>query len=1111
MTDRVRFILYTLILAALTLFTAACGVLPGGALQPKKGLVINEVVSSNKRCLTDPAVGSPDWIELYNGSDRDIDLTGYGLSDNVRKSYQFTFPSVTLGAGEYLLLYAAENNGKERTDVLCTGFGLSKNGDSLYLCNGFYEIVQELDVPALLTDTSYARRADGTYGFCGTPTPGEANTHEISDRPEELFLEQDLNALRITEVQPDGTGEPWLEITNLSDSGVRLDNYYISDVPTNLLRFQLPESTLEAGACVVVYLTGDTGADRFESSFKLGRQDTHVYLSTRQGVLVSELSWEADLPAGLTVVPAADGKSSAYTAFATPGARNSDRVFSSAVLTEMDAADPVRLSEALRVNKYSLVDADGDRSEWVELCNRGKKPVSLAGYYLSDRADDLFKWALPEEVLEPGAFRVVFLSGKDRRDGEWHASFRLSDAEDAVYLTNLDGMRRDALTLPVSLPDTVSVGRDPTGELRYYAQPTPGYENAYGYETAESLGFFNKEGVFISEVCAVNAAKSGKNDWIELHNGSEEAVDLTGWYLSDSDGEPLKYRLEAGKIEPNGYLVIEATSHPTRQKEGVAPFGISPAGETLVLSDGSGMRVDTFCTGVLADGLTSGRIEADAAIARVFFEKPTRGKKNSTSTAAGYAAAPVFSDTALYHDGAFTVTLQCAMPEAEIYYTLDGSEPTRRSRRYEDGIEIERNALVRAAAFAEGRLRSPIVTQTYLFGQAHTLPIVSLAADPNRLDEVFAATGRSSKVEREAYIQYFEPDGRLGVEFPCGIKAKGAGTLTYSQKSLAIHLRGGYGQTEVRYPFFPDSELNTFVSLVIRNGGQDSGDHTYDARLRDSFAARAVEGMHIDNALNRPVIAYINGKYYGIYDLGEDQNKDFLVNHYGVDGDAVDIIQRNKRVLQGSSRDIQRVFAYAVEKNLANDATFEKFCEWIDVDYFTDYFIAQTYFFNADMFNQKYWRSQDYAVKWRPIYYDLDFALDAVSNIRRDIIPSYFDEDGVPSNDGSLTHMNIYVGLNQNAGWRKKCAERYVELVCTQFKPERLIGILDELADQMRPEMERHIERWGHPRSMSAWEGALETLRGIIRERPKYALANMQRNFRISDAQMDEWLEKYGG
>ena len=57
--------------------------------------------------------------------------------------------------------------------------------------------------------------------------------------------------------------------------------------------------------------------------------------------------------------------------------------------------------------------------------------------------------------------------------------------------------------------------------------------------------------------------------------------------------------------------------------------------------------------------------------------------------------------------------------------------------------------------------------------------------------------------------------------------------------------------------------------------------------------------------------------------------------------------------------------------------------------------------------------------------------------------------------------------------------------------------------------MERHIARWNRPKSMSAWEEAVEKLREMIRNRPQYALDNMQAYFKISDAQMDEWIAKH--
>lgn len=125
-----------------------------------------------------------------------------------------------------------------------------------------------------------------------------------------------------------------------------------------------------------------------------------------------------------------------------------------------------------------------------------------------------------------------------------------------------------------------------------------------------------------------------------------------------------------------------------------------------------------------------------------------------------------------------------------------------------------------------------------------------------------------------------------------------------------------------------------------------------------------------------------------------------------------------------------------------------------------DYLIAQTYFANGDMFNQKYWRTTDYKIKWRPVYYDLDLALGS-SSPTRNVLPSYFNAEGVPSQDGSLTNMDIYVGLRKNRSWCEKFGERYVYVVYNYFVPERVTAILDDMVKTMEPEMARHIKRWG--------------------------------------------------
>ncbi len=1092
------------LVVALLPLASACAALTASTTRTG-ALVINEVVSSNKHSLIDPDLGSPDWIELYNASDKAISLEGYGLSDNLRNLNKFVFGPVTIAPGAYLVVYAADNNGATRTEAPCTGFGLSKSGDFVYLTDAYYGVADQLEIPALYTDVSYARRSDGTFGYCAAPTPGAPNTGTIESSLQNLFHNQAQEALIISEVMPtDEThGYPWVELHNTGQSALQLENYYLSDSEANVMRWQLPAATIPAGGYLCIWLSGLGGAGEsgIHSTFKLSKNDTCVILADLRGTVLDEIRWAQGLSTGIAVVKTEEG--GAYTAFPTFEAENSMDTFTELGLQPMEAGDPVHINEVLRHNTLSAIDGDGDRGEWVELVNTSASAMSLYGYFLSDNEADLYKWALPDVQMEAGGYLLVFLSGKNRREGELHASFGLADDETALYLTTINGLKTERIPLDALTRDNISIGRDKSGSLRYFAQPTPGYENAQGFETADSIGCFNPEGVFISEVCAVNEIKSRKNDWIELYNGSAERVDLSGWYLSDSLREPQKWQIESLAIGAGEYAVIETTSHATRQKSGVATFGIGGGGENIVLSDAQGNQVDVFKTGALSEGITSGRLEDDASVERVFFQRATKGEKNSSRFVSGYAPEPAFSEMGLYHTEAFTVRITCRDPNAAVYYTTDGSMPTANSARYAGPVTIGGNTVLRAASVLDGKFHSAVTTATYLFEEPHTVPVVCVNGDPKLVKESLNVSDQLNKIENEALISYYETDGTLGVTFPAGIKVKGAGTVVYAQKSISINLRAGYGQSTVTYPFFPGYEFSTFSALVVRNGGQD----WLYARMRDSYCQRLVEGMHIDNSATRPVAVYVNGKYNGLYDLGEDQNKEYLEAHYGVDSDAVDIIRRNSVALSGRNDDFLNLREYAANTRLSDDAKFAEFAGRIDVEFFTDYFIAQTYVCNSDMFNQKYWRSQDNTVKWRPIFYDLDFGFR--NSASRDMIGQYFNANGVPSANGSLTYFEIYIGLKKNAAWREYCVRRYVECVVKYFNSERATAILDEMAEALRAEMPRQIRKWGKPGSMSKWESEVASLRKTVANRPEYALENMRKYFGVSKSEIDGLVAQY--
>ncbi len=151
-----------------------------------------------------------------------------------------------------------------------------------------------------------------------------------------------------------------------------------------------------------------------------------------------------------------------------------------AVLFGSDAAANVVISEFLARNEAGLRDKDGWPSDWVEIVNTGNDPVDLAGWALTDNPDRPRKWEFPAASLPPGARRIVFASGKDRReiDGEWHANFQLAATGEYLALILPDGETVVSAYQASPQFDDISYGLDAdTGEPGYLDSTTPGETN----------------------------------------------------------------------------------------------------------------------------------------------------------------------------------------------------------------------------------------------------------------------------------------------------------------------------------------------------------------------------------------------------------------------------------------------------------------------------------------------------------------------------------------------------------------------------------------------------------------------------------------------------------
>ena len=269
----------------------------------------------------------------------------------------------------------------------------------------------------------------------------------------------------------------------------------------------------------------------------------------------------------------------------------------------------------------------------------------MSGYALTDSLEDLDKDLLPDITIPSGGYLIVYASDTMGQAGDvFSIGFKLSKKGETLFLLNKNAVCIQTLTVP-ALNDDESYAMRKDGTYGYCCIATPGKPNddnaiateqptAIPNEDSDSKKAdlqkkdppFDSDGVYTSEVCAANAAKSDLNDWIELYNGSDEAVDLKGYALSDDENVPQKWVFPSIRMEPFGYVVIEASSDNSECDEKTACFGLSPQGETLYLYNVQGQLVDRIpyrCSSIRRDKRQNcGRYHGAASL----FRCPHKGK-----------------------------------------------------------------------------------------------------------------------------------------------------------------------------------------------------------------------------------------------------------------------------------------------------------------------------------------------------------------------------------------------------------------------------------------------------------------------------------------------------
>ncbi len=610
--------------------------------------------------------------------------------------------------------------------------------------------------------------------------------------------------------------------------------------------------------------------------------------------------------------------------------------------------------------------------------------------------------------------------------------------------------------------------------------------------------------IWINEVAAINnetiTDEFGEyDDWIEIHNYGDAPVDLNMAYVTDNPALPTKHQLSENQpgeliIPPDGFLILWADNQ-TDQGARHLGFSLSGSGEYVgIYEPEDTLLIDCIAFGQQISDVTYGRTPDGGEWN--YFPEPTPGVANETPGLFEILPSPLFSENSIF----FTTTLQVAItidnPEATVRYTLDGSAPTEQSEEYTAPIEISEATMLRARAFKFDALPSRIATNTYLPGDDFHLDVISLVTDSTHLwgdDGIY--DNRFSGIEKPVHIEYFNPGGELQFEVDAGIKIHAPDNRP--QQSLRLFARSQYGDTRIEHQLFEDKDVHWFKRLVLRNGAND-GQQLSRTHFRDHVTHRLFSEMDPDNIYSacKPVNVFINGQYWGIYNLRERQDRHFVESNYGYTD--IDFLERTanspttRDQQAGDWQDYDAMRDYLKQNDMADTAHYHVIKDWMDVRNFVDYMVTEIWTGNRDWLsnNVKYYRPRDNPdTKWKWILWDTEYGLGCYpandhGNPNFNALHMAMTWGGWPPHWGIENSTYMMHNLKESPEFVDYFITRHADLLNAWLRPDNVLETVDELVALYAPEMPKQVNRWGL--SMGIWNNAINGLTNWIGPRASY-------------------------
>ena len=564
--------------------------------------------------------------------------------------------------------------------------------------------------------------------------------------------------------------------------------------------------------------------------------------------------------------------------------------------------------------------------------------------------------------------------------------------------------------------------------------------------------------------------------WVELYNPATLGVTLTGCWVSDDPKDLKKVHISQQLAIPaQGYLNLWFNHHDKYCLTQL-DMKLDVEGGTLYLSDSNGKLIVSQ--------------DYPPAVARCSYARkslsgtewgwsstPTPEASNDGMTYAGTRlAAPEVDQPTQIFSNKLTVCVNIPVG-ATLRYTTDGSAPTATNGETSlDGLFYpEQTATYRFCLIADGYLPSPVVTRTYIYqDKTFALPVMSVVSEDKNLYSnemgIFtrgtngrAGNGQSTACnwnmdwDRPANFEYLNEEGEMVINQETAMERCGGWSRAWTPYSFKIKANKQYElQNYLPYQFFAEKPYLKHKTLQIRNGGNDTSCRIKDPALQEIVFR---SGLDVDCQAYQPVMHYINGRYAGVINVREPNNKHFVYANYGLDDDEIDQFEMSpdSGYIQkcGTYESMQRWYDLSAECGTSDEA-YEEIKQMVDIDEYCNYMAVEFYLGGTDwpQNNVKGFKPIMEGGKFRFVLFDLDGTFATTSpfgnfaNKRNYTFDPLYGEP-VSRITKEIELVTIFLNMIKNDDFRKQFIDTFCLVAGSVFDPDRCKEIINELASRV--------------------------------------------------------------